>query len=93
MYCLKRTNNCFHFLRTAIALWLLFLSLSSNIVQAQSYKQNTGFLLQKIEPAKIDFYIPFKHGYVLLFLVGIISLPKRPLLTILPKTLSIIAEQ
>ncbi len=70
MYCLKRTNNCFHFLRTAIALWLLFLSLSSNIVQAQSYKQNTGFLLQKIEPAKIDFYIPFKHGYVLPFFSG-----------------------
>ena len=33
--------------------------------QAQSYKQNTGYLLQKVEPLTHYFFIPFKHGLVL----------------------------
>ena len=38
--------------------------------QAQSYKQNTGYLLQKVEPLTHYFFIPFKHGLVLPYFYG-----------------------
>lgn len=34
-------------------------------IQAQTYSQNVGYLFQKIERYAHDFYIPFKHNYVL----------------------------
>ncbi len=37
----------------------------TNGVQAQSYKQNTGYLLQKVEPFTHVYYIPYKHGLTL----------------------------
>lgn len=37
----------------------------ANVAQAQSYKQNTGYLLQKVEPFTHVYHIPFKHGLVL----------------------------
>lgn len=41
-----------------------------NAVNAQSYKENTGWLLQKVEPLTHYFFIPFKHGLVLPYFYG-----------------------
>ena len=50
-----------------IIIFLLTMSVISSIsIQAQSdNKQNTGYLLQKIEPLRVTYYRPFKYGYTL----------------------------
>lgn len=71
--CNNRRNNNMDskpfsvFLRILFA--LMFLT-SANIVQAQSCKHNTGYLLQKVEPLTHYFYIPFKYGYILPYFYG-----------------------
>lgn len=45
-----------------LALVLLY---PAPMIQAQACNQNVGYLFQKIERYAHDFYIPFKHNYVL----------------------------
>ncbi len=51
---------------------ILFMTIivSVNDVHAQSYRQNTGYLLQKVEPITHYFFIPFKYGLVMPYFYG-----------------------
>ncbi len=41
-----------------------------NATHAQSYRETTGYLLQKVEPLTHYYYIPFKHGFILPYFYG-----------------------
>lgn len=51
-------------------IFIIVMLCPTQLVQSQSYHQNTGYLFQKIEPYAHDFYIPFKHRYVLPYCYG-----------------------
>lgn len=53
-----------------LAIFVTMISVFANVVHAQSYKQNTGYILQKVEPLTHYFFIPFKHGLILPYFYG-----------------------
>ncbi len=58
--------------------------ISSTPIQAQfDNKENIGYLLQKIEPLKVTYYRPFKHGYTLPFPLGYYIVDEKTLLDFL----------
>ena len=66
----QRNNNRDRGFSFVSFILFMMILVSINDVQAQSYKQNTGYLLQKVEPLTHYFFIPFKHGFVLPYFYG-----------------------
>lgn len=65
-----RSNKSRGLSSVSIILIVMMISVSSNVGHAQSYKQNTGYLLQKVEPLTHYFFIPFKQGVTLPYFYG-----------------------